>query len=939
MFIAGPPTSLSIVTLLLQTIVCFLHRGVPYSQRRPSWPFCACRKQPSFFVLSLSTMNGSRRISMGGGPLRDGTNRRSNNRRASLGGGALRVQGSAAAASANTTPRKHPRDALLDWRSSNSRHSSDHNNENRLQGSIYDSASKRRRHNLPPPRLPPSSRPSANKAVKQEPHDEDDTFSENTSLAFAPPDYQESGENYSSAVTASSPFASSRMSAASPVTSRMASRRRSLAPTSTFKTIGGGFLSQESDASYDQQPLMSQDTIQSDPLPVGRLSDAAALGEEDDSLDHVGERSRIQTLEERIKAVEKEKTELIKSTAPLEARLRQRTAEWEKKEAGLLQEIEALKKKCQKANDHSDELKITIEAKDEEIRSLKMEQLKAGSTIHNNSSSALDSSNGNWNRHLQTNREVEELQEKLKAKEEELENTILTNRSLESDLRAKRIELESSQYTLDRLQAQYDSISNTSSKENEAQATLESLTEVYEATTAQLNATQSELAETKARAVAELAATKKALEEKVEQLEFDMDVLRHQVPEQTENVDGDDKENDVAVLKARCDALLRRVKELEAQLAKGEELRRQLHNVIQELRGNIRVFVRTRPFLGGDGSTQENAIDMKPDGEQLTIFDKRSNKPYNFHFDKTFSASAGQDQVFEEVADFVQSALDGYHVCLFSYGQTGSGKTHTMQGTGDGPMRGIIPRAVEQILSASRLMRAQKWTFSLCVSFLEIYNEELKDLLIPLNKNSSSLAKNPKKLSIKRPRGSKSYVDGLTEVAINTTDELEGKHQLQQLMEVAASSRSVAKTKMNSKSSRSHSVFMLHLNGYNEDTGAQVSGALNLCDLAGSERLDRSGVGNDAQRLRETQAINKSLSCLGDVFNALTSGAPHVPYRNSKLTYLLQDCLSGDGKALMFVNLSPTMASSNESLCSLKFAERVNKVELGKAKKNIQYTK
>ena len=158
-------------------------------------------------------------------------------------------------------------------------------------------------------------------------------------------------------------------------------------------------------------------------------------------------------------------------------------------------------------------------------------------------------------------------------------------------------------------------------------------------------------------------------------------------------------------------------------------------------------------------------------------------------------------------------------------------------------------------------------------------------------------------------------------------------------MESAARSRSVACTKMNSQSSRSHSVFMLHLRGYNEDSGAVVQGALNLCDLAGSERLDRSGAGADAKRLKETQAINKSLSCLGDVFNALATGASHVPYRNSKLTYLLQDCLSGDGKALMFVNLSPTFESSNESLCSLRFAQRVNAVELGKPTKNIQYSK
>jgi len=380
----------------------------------------------------------------------------------------------------------------------------------------------------------------------------------------------------------------------------------------------------------------------------------------------------------------------------------------------------------------------------------------------------------------------------------------------------------------------------------------------------------------------------------------------------------------------------RRILELEQALVKGEEQRRQMHNRIQELRGNIRVFVRTRPFLPDDGKALESAIDVAPDGENLSIMDIRTSNSHSFKFDKVFPPSAGQDMVFQEVSDFVQSALDGYNVCLFSYGQTGSGKTHTMQGSGDGVMRGIIPRAVEQILSQSRSMRCQKWSFQLSVSFLEIYNEELKDLLISYNKSATQ---NPKKLSIKRSREGKSFVDGLTEVSINTSDEAEGLHQLQSLMGVAARTRSVAKTKMNSQSSRSHSVFMLHLNGYNEETGAQVCGALNLCDLAGSERLDRSGVGNDAQRLRETQAINKSLSCLGDVFTALAQGAGHVPYRNSKLTYLLQDCLSGDGKALMFVNLSPTTASSNESLCSLRFAQRVNQVELGKATKHIQYTK
>jgi kinesin family member C1 len=385
------------------------------------------------------------------------------------------------------------------------------------------------------------------------------------------------------------------------------------------------------------------------------------------------------------------------------------------------------------------------------------------------------------------------------------------------------------------------------------------------------------------------------------------------------------------VLRARIEEKDRKIAELEAELYKGEQLRRQMHNRIQELRGNIRVFVRTRPFLPGDHQTNGSCIKVSPNGESLDIVETRTGNHHDFSFDKVFPPSAGQDQVFNEVSDFVQSALDGYNVCLFSYGQTGSGKTHTMQGSGNGAMRGIIPRTVEQILEQARASRAQKWDFKMSASFLEIYNEELKDLLASMKRTAGG------KLAIKRNKDGKGYVEGLAEIAIETEDAIAGMKQLDALMAVAARARSVASTKMNAQSSRSHSVFMLHLRGYNHDTGACMEGTLNLCDLAGSERLDRSGAATDAKRLRETQAINKSLSCLGDVFTALSQRSSHIPYRNSKLTYLLQDCLSGDGKAMMFVNLSPTTASSGESLCSLRFATRVNSVELGKAKKHIEY--
>lgn len=289
-----------------------------------------------------------------------------------------------------------------------------------------------------------------------------------------------------------------------------------------------------------------------------------------------------------------------------------------------------------------------------------------------------------------------------------------------------------------------------------------------------------------------------------------------------------------------------------------------------------------------------------------------------------------------------------------------------MQGSGNSAMRGIIPRAVEQVLSQAAMMQSQRWTFTIQASFLEIYNEDLRDLLVMMNSDGtikSRDARTATKLSIKRNAEGKSFVDGINMVDIDVEDKMKGLSQLETVMAAASRARSVATTKMNAQSSRSHSVFMLHLCGSNEESGTVVQGALNLCDLAGSERLDRSGAASDARRLKETQAINKSLSCLGDVFTSLANGSKHVPFRNSKLTYLLQDCLSGDGKgkcicceivtaylsinshlfsflcpALMFVNLSPTVESSNESLCSLRFAQRVNAVELGKATKHVQYS-
>jgi kinesin family protein C1 len=654
-----------------------------------------------------------------------------------------------------------------------------------------------------------------------------------------------------------------------------------------------------------------------------------------DTVEGAGLLSQVERMKQRVEQLEKEKMDLSMSKAPLEARFRQKEDAWMKEKGRLLQEIDSSKISLRDADENYRDLQVKYDTIYNECMQLRQEVRKASSNRQNPKDDSI------WSRQLQNDRDLADMKEKLRYAEEEISSIRLTQSSLEKELHATRIELHSLERNYEQLQAEYNEIAAMTSDNNEAEIKLEVLTNEHMATSAQLNAVCSDLAATKARADATLEAKEDVHKKEIEQLHFEMTVLKTRagkaIPEDESNLSTE--EEDDAVLRARIEERDRRVTELEAEVLKGEQLRRQMHNCIQELRGNIRVYVRTRPFLPGDGQSMESPVDVSPDGESLVIADKRNGTPHDFKFDKIFPPSAGQDLVFEEVSDFVQSALDGYHVCLFSYGQTGSGKTHTMQGCGNGAMRGIIPRSVEQILVQAKKMNQQKWKFTISASFLEIYNEDLKDLLVSMKPDGrKSKTTRSDKLSIKRNREGKSYVDGLTEVSIDVNDSCVGMDQLAALMGVAGRARSVASTKMNAQSSRSHSVFMLHMNGYNEESGAMVHGALNLCDLAGSERLDRSGAGADAARLRETLAINKSLSCLGDVFNALATGASHVPYRNSKLTYLLQDCLSGDGKALMFVNLSPTVASSNESLCSLRFAQRVNTVELGKATKHIEYS-
>jgi len=299
-------------------------------------------------------------------------------------------------------------------------------------------------------------------------------------------------------------------------------------------------------------------------------------------------------------------------------------------------------------------------------------------------------------------------------------------------------------------------------------------------------------------------------------------------------------------------------------------------------------------------------------------------RSHEFSFNHVFGPASTQADVFDEVSMFIQSALDGYNVCLFSYGQTGSGKTYTM--TGDHyseTHQGIIPRSISHIMEYKSILESQGWQFSLEATFLEIYNENIRDLLsdVSSNKGVKHEIRDSKKEII---------VTGLRREQVAASEDVH------HLLVKAQSNRSVAATDSNLHSSRSHSVFTLFIQGVHAEKNAKIMGSLSMCDLAGSERVSKSGV--KGERLKETQSINKSLSSLADVFSALNKKSQHIPYRNSKLTQLVRPCFAGEGKVLMIVNLSSDKSDASESLCSLRFASHVNQTEIGRAKKNISQT-
>ncbi|KAL7784611.1 P-loop containing nucleoside triphosphate hydrolase protein [Trichoderma ceciliae] len=418
--------------------------------------------------------------------------------------------------------------------------------------------------------------------------------------------------------------------------------------------------------------------------------------------------------------------------------------------------------------------------------------------------------------------------------------------------------------------------------------------------------------------ISELSASNTTLEAKINSFRSQIEFLESDTKAQSDAF---------AAMESKLQDALRVAEEARQKLIKEETERRVLFNKYQELKGNIRVMCRVRPPLGnGEGQVAQLAYpDDKTSAEILVAGPEEKSslgivqrKNHPFEFDRVFAPEIRNDEIFDEISQLVQSALDGYNVCIFCYGQTGSGKTYTMSSPD-----GMIPRATHMIYDTVTKLREKSWEYTMEGSFVEVYNEELNDLLTPNDRTIDGRL--TRKLEIRHDELRKqTSILNCKSVQLNSADTVE------MMLEEAQRNRSVAATKANERSSRSHSVFILKLIGENSATRERCEGTLNLVDLAGSERLKHSQVEGD--RMKETQNINKSLSCLGDVIEALGRGSGHIPYRNSKLTHLLQYSLGGNSKTLMFVMVSPLETHLKETLTSLRFATKVHNTHIGTAK-------
>ncbi|KAK4730701.1 hypothetical protein R3W88_023689 [Solanum pinnatisectum] len=348
---------------------------------------------------------------------------------------------------------------------------------------------------------------------------------------------------------------------------------------------------------------------------------------------------------------------------------------------------------------------------------------------------------------------------------------------------------------------------------------------------------------------------------------------------------------------------------------------------------NVQVLLRCRPFSNDElRSNAPQVVTCNEFQREVAVSQNIAGKHIDriFTFDKVFGPSAQQRDLYDQaIIPIVNEVLEGFNCTIFAYGQTGTGKTYTMEGeckrsksgpNGELPLgAGVIPRAVKQIFDT---LESQNAEYSVKVTFLELYNEEITDLLAPEDLSKVALEDRQKKqLPLMEDGKGGVLVRGLEEEIVTSANEIFT------LIERGSSKRRTAETLLNKQSSRSHSLFSItiHIKEATPEGEELIKcGKLNLVDLAGSENISRSGAREG--RAREAGEINKSLLTLGRVINALVEHLGHIPYRDSKLTRLLRDSLGGRTKTCIIATVSPAVHCLEETLSTLDYAHRAKNI-------------
>uniref|UniRef100_A0A0E0DJS3 Kinesin motor domain-containing protein n=1 Tax=Oryza meridionalis TaxID=40149 RepID=A0A0E0DJS3_9ORYZ len=604
----------------------------------------------------------------------------------------------------------------------------------------------------------------------------------------------------------------------------------------------------------------------------------------------------IEIYEKRVQELSKAVEESERKADLLNEELQKKTKQerdMQKELEGLRDTLQSERQSIKEVTNDLDKLKSLCDEKDSSLQAALMEKTRLETRLKSGQGQESSNRTGVSGNHFErdtlptvgtVNNSIEmlaKLEEELKSCKKELD----ASKELSKKLMMENNLLDQKVQRLERAKSEEKSTMERVYEDEccKLKSRIAELEQKLESRTRSLNVTESTLALRNA----EVDTLQNSLKELDELREFKADVDRK-------------NQQTAEILKRQGAQLI----ELENLYKQEQVLRKRYYNTIEDMKGKIRVFCRLRPLNDKELTEKDKNIVCSPD-EFTVAHPWKDDKSKQHIYDRVFDANTSQEEVFEDTKYLVQSAVDGYNVCIFAYGQTGSGKTFTIYGSENNP--GLTPRATSELFRVIK-RDGHKYSFSLKAYMVELYQDNLVDLLLAKNATRQ-------KLEIKKDSKGVVTVENVTVVNISSFEELRA------IILRGSERRHTAGTNMNDESSRSHLILSIIIESTNLQTQSYARGKLSFVDLAGSERVKKSG--SAGKQLKEAQSINKSLSALADVIGALSSDGQHIPYRNHKLTMLMSDSLGGNAKTLMFVNVSPAESNLEETYNSLMYASRV----------------